>query len=628
MNGSATTLPPLGSDGLKDNAASESKEAEMVRLREAIRTTERRERAALTELRRFQDTVANTELLAEQLRLEKAAGERLQGVAQRSATLERRMETLCSLLQAWDEEVCRQLPPLNPSAARDTAEDASVYSALTHAAVLPTAPSAAPSFGTSNSAEVDFSAALKRARARLRLCQSRLTCQQEAQQAALRRAQEAVGLLQASEGMNRALQDRLAMGRRKQIELEQTAADAAGRALKYERLAAATERESQCLRSVVASFDQENSRFLRTQPDELGSANVATAAMEAEVCALQEKTASLQETAAEALDATSKATADAAVLRLRLAAAEAEVSCLTQEREAIYTALSPRIAADANAACLDGRADPRASGDAGPLHVPAGFDAARETAEQGVDTQSAVRAVQGAHTAGEVPASTRSVGGGSEEPGYASSNLVSGRGLRVLHMAVNPSSTVAREQGMRLRALVEAQRELIAKLQEMVSTAAAARTTTPAALAAAPTTVVGSLGTSLASTAASADLEKLRQRMKDVFRKQIERLRETVYRLTGWKIDMTIHSGKGDDSSRTSIVLRHLFAESDDHYLQFELSGDDLSMLETPFTALLRARSSGTRCPLMYLSMYKSFPAFLSDLTLDLFDKQTVTASL
>lgn len=62
-----------------------------------------------------------------------------------------------------------------------------------------------------------------------------------------------------------------------------------------------------------------------------------------------------------------------------------------------------------------------------------------------------------------------------------------------------------------------------------------------------------------------------------------------------------------------------MYAESPDHYLNFRLNESNvLDMLETPYSATLK--------PLIETQLVgnKSLPAFLSVLTLDLFQKTTI----
>ncbi len=73
----------------------------------------------------------------------------------------------------------------------------------------------------------------------------------------------------------------------------------------------------------------------------------------------------------------------------------------------------------------------------------------------------------------------------------------------------------------------------------------------------------------------------------------------------------------------TDIILHSLYAESEADYLHFRLEGgDSLELLGTPYTSRLPAGS------LQILHVYRSFPAFLASLVNDMFERQTVSATL
>lgn len=65
-----------------------------------------------------------------------------------------------------------------------------------------------------------------------------------------------------------------------------------------------------------------------------------------------------------------------------------------------------------------------------------------------------------------------------------------------------------------------------------------------------------------------------------------------------------------------------MYAEDPDHYLNFRLNESNmLDMLETPYSATLKSLIE------TQLVGNKSLPAFLSALTLDLFQRTTITMS-
>ncbi|CAI5738614.1 unnamed protein product [Hyaloperonospora brassicae] len=107
-------------------------------------------------------------------------------------------------------------------------------------------------------------------------------------------------------------------------------------------------------------------------------------------------------------------------------------------------------------------------------------------------------------------------------------------------------------------------------------------------------------------------LRKLNQRLKQVFGDQIRQYREAVHLLTGYKVDLKKSNG-------TELLrLRSMYAEHDDDELliRMEASGS-LELLDSDFCSRINQRVFA------YLTTCRSFPAFLSTLTLHLFEKQT-----
>jgi mitotic spindle assembly checkpoint protein MAD1 len=97
-----------------------------------------------------------------------------------------------------------------------------------------------------------------------------------------------------------------------------------------------------------------------------------------------------------------------------------------------------------------------------------------------------------------------------------------------------------------------------------------------------------------------------------VFQNQIKQYREAVYQLTGFKVDLRKTNGV------EILKLRSMFADHDDDELIVRMEPDgSLELLETDFTAQINKRVFA------YLTTCRSFPAFLSTLTLHLFEKQT-----
>uniref|UniRef100_A0A1B0A9Q5 Mitotic spindle assembly checkpoint protein MAD1 n=1 Tax=Glossina pallidipes TaxID=7398 RepID=A0A1B0A9Q5_GLOPL len=104
------------------------------------------------------------------------------------------------------------------------------------------------------------------------------------------------------------------------------------------------------------------------------------------------------------------------------------------------------------------------------------------------------------------------------------------------------------------------------------------------------------------------------RKMKDCYKSAAMELREVVYMLFGYRIDRV--------GSNTNYKISSMYAESPDDYLNFRLNESNvLDMLETPYSASLKALIQ------TQLVGNKSLPAFLSTLTLDLFQRSTMTMS-
>ncbi|RHY30601.1 hypothetical protein DYB32_004202 [Aphanomyces invadans] len=102
-------------------------------------------------------------------------------------------------------------------------------------------------------------------------------------------------------------------------------------------------------------------------------------------------------------------------------------------------------------------------------------------------------------------------------------------------------------------------------------------------------------------------LQKMNQRLKEVFREQIAKYRDAVYQCTGYKVDLKY----------PELLLRSIYAENEGDEIKFQFNNGELELLETPFVAGLDQRN------MAYLTICNSIPAFLSGVTLALFEKQT-----
>ncbi|XP_077293998.1 mitotic spindle assembly checkpoint protein MAD1-like [Arctopsyche grandis] len=99
------------------------------------------------------------------------------------------------------------------------------------------------------------------------------------------------------------------------------------------------------------------------------------------------------------------------------------------------------------------------------------------------------------------------------------------------------------------------------------------------------------------------------QRMKEVYTTSFQEYRDVCYMLFGYKMDRT---------SVNNYRLSSIFADSPNQYLNFILSGGGIEMVQTDY--------AGTISDLVdeHLRHHKSFPVFLSELTLDLFKRTTM----
>ncbi|KAL0586506.1 hypothetical protein ABG067_003893 [Albugo candida] len=104
----------------------------------------------------------------------------------------------------------------------------------------------------------------------------------------------------------------------------------------------------------------------------------------------------------------------------------------------------------------------------------------------------------------------------------------------------------------------------------------------------------------------------LNQRLKEVFRSQIQQYREAVYLLTGYKVDLNKANGA------ELLRLRSMYAaqREDELLVRMDKAGN-LELLDTDYSRQIDQRV------LEYLTTCRSFPAFLGTLTLHLFERQT-----
>jgi mitotic spindle assembly checkpoint protein MAD1 len=120
------------------------------------------------------------------------------------------------------------------------------------------------------------------------------------------------------------------------------------------------------------------------------------------------------------------------------------------------------------------------------------------------------------------------------------------------------------------------------------------------------------------TNAGGPDSNKLNQRLKEMFKERITSFREAVYLLTGYKVDLyTAEDDAKAGQECKRLRLRSMYAESPDDSLIFQWRGETLELLETPFASKIDPKLFS------YLNRSNSVPAFLSNVTIELFENQT-----
>ena len=103
--------------------------------------------------------------------------------------------------------------------------------------------------------------------------------------------------------------------------------------------------------------------------------------------------------------------------------------------------------------------------------------------------------------------------------------------------------------------------------------------------------------------------ERKNKRLKEVFAQKIQEFREACYSLTGYRIDVV---------QDQQYKLKSMYAERSSDCLLFQCDANGKTMLlETDFSLQVKSLID------QYLIQCNSIPAFLSSVTLELFDRQT-----
>ncbi|XP_069686067.1 mitotic spindle assembly checkpoint protein MAD1-like [Periplaneta americana] len=124
------------------------------------------------------------------------------------------------------------------------------------------------------------------------------------------------------------------------------------------------------------------------------------------------------------------------------------------------------------------------------------------------------------------------------------------------------------------------------------------------------------------ATSSSQEVKELReqiksydtklQRLKEAFKSTSQEYREVCYILLGYRIDRI---------KPNLYRLSSMYADSPDDFLMFKLVNGSPELLETPYSLTLEEFIN------LHLKHQHSMPVFLSAITLDLFQRQTVCSS-
>ncbi|KAG0587308.1 hypothetical protein KC19_2G155100 [Ceratodon purpureus] len=118
-----------------------------------------------------------------------------------------------------------------------------------------------------------------------------------------------------------------------------------------------------------------------------------------------------------------------------------------------------------------------------------------------------------------------------------------------------------------------------------------------------------------------ASLEKREVRYRQIFADKISLFREACYLLFGYKVQMHEEKDSLTQMPVTVFTLQSIYASSDDDKLLFQLIQGRMDMLATDFTTSPEISRQVTT----FLKNFKSIPAFMANLTMELFNKTTLS---
>lgn len=181
---------------------------------------------------------------------------------------------------------------------------------------------------------------------------------------------------------------------------------------------------------------------------------------------------------------------------------------------------------------------------------------------------------------------------------------------KIVHLSMNPSSVARQQRGEELEKLKK-ENESLRRKMKLLEEGGSSSNDTSLLSKLSPETAPSVVRQVEDFKAQLSSAEMKNQRLKEVFKKKIQEFREACYALTGYKIDVI-----RDNQYR----LQSMYAErsSDDLLFESNVKGE-MMLLATDFSSQLTDQIS------TYLSRFNSIPAFLSNITLELFNRQTQT---
>uniref|UniRef100_A0A1B0DME3 Uncharacterized protein n=2 Tax=Phlebotomus papatasi TaxID=29031 RepID=A0A1B0DME3_PHLPP len=176
---------------------------------------------------------------------------------------------------------------------------------------------------------------------------------------------------------------------------------------------------------------------------------------------------------------------------------------------------------------------------------------------------------------------------------------------KVVHMSINPAQTAHEnhlQEVEKLQAEIERLKRKIRKLEEDHENMTMRMNESNITM---NMKEMNTLRSQLAS------LESKNQHLKEVYKAASQEFREVCYMLFGYRVDRT---------GSTNYRISSMYAENEDDFLNFRLNESGvLDMLETEYSISLRDMMR------THLGAHNSLPAFLSALTMDLFNRTTIS---